>query len=305
MSTDKNTGADMLLEVYGGKAFFKVYQCLEIGKVKFSFAKKDSPQNGIDCYVDAEDFVADFMLLITAPRGTLSDGNLLERLYSERKRMQEQHSEQGNDIWTSRPGKGKDNTLRVMSIQPGSRTQFVFKAYESSPVKGQVGKQILVGFDFRELRLLAMRWEFLYNDYKKVLQNKYSMNNMVSEFTKRRAQQNIAAAQHTTAAVQQPSVASDNASTVTSAGIQQNQSLELKTLKVKVLRPFTVYGKEGNQAMQVVTEDACTLAVICTNQLIRASGEAWSSFSARCQKGTIISLHGALKDDCFVLNSIA
>lgn len=302
MSTNNSTGSDMLLEVYGGKAFFKIYQCLTIGKIKFSFAKKDNPKDGIDCYVDAEDFIADFMLLITAPRGTLADGNLLERLFAERRRMQEQNSEQGNDIWTSRPGKGKEDTLRVMSIQPGSKTQFVFKAYESSAEKGQKGKQILVGFDFRELRLLAMRWNFLYDDYKKILQNKYSMNNMVSEFSRRKAQQNASGnTEASEAAIRQHSAAS----AVSSVQPHQMQSLEVKTLKVKILRPFTVYGTEGNQAMQVVTEDACTLAVICTGQLIREAGQAWMDFSARCKKGSIISLQGALKDDCFVLNSIA
>ena len=50
---------DLLLELYGSNSFVKVYQALEIDKIKFSFAKKGEEKNGIDVYMDC--------LLYTSP----------------------------------------------------------------------------------------------------------------------------------------------------------------------------------------------------------------------------------------------
>ena len=297
-----------------------MYQCLKIDKIKFSFAEKNKPKEGIDCYMDAEDFVADFIPLITAQKGTLSDCNLVERIMVEKKRMASENAQFGNNVWESRPGKGQNDTLKQFGIQPGNKTQMVFKATESSEEKGSKPKQIIVGFDFKELKLLALRWSFLYEDYKKVLAERYSMQNMTSNFTKRQNQSNEGKKEETPTSSSQSNVRVFSVSSDSNKNKKQNEkpapaqpdkkpettdgeNQEMRTIKVKVLHGL-VDLSSGNKAMQVITEDSCTLSVICQKDFIASVG-TWDEFSKKCREGAIINVTGQLYGDRFILRSVA
>lgn len=319
-SQTTSSSPDCLLEVYGATTFVKVYQCLNIDKIKFSFADKDKPKEGIDCYVDAEDFVADLIPLITAHKGTLSDGNLVERVVAEKRRMENEKLQYGNNVWESRPGKGQNNTLKKFGIQPGNKTQMVFNATESPEEKGSKGKRIIVGFDFKELKLLALRWSFLYEDYKRVLAERYNMASMTSEFTKKKNQQqssgntagstgnkgNTRAMPHSVSSSSDiPVSESEKTSTAAKSESTQTENVQpIMTLKCKVLKSF-VDLNSGNKAMQIITEDSCKLSVICQKELIASAGQSWTTFTQKCKEGAIIQLTGSLHGDRFILSKVA
>ena len=48
-----NEEKNILHSFYGSKDFIKVKQCLEIGKIVFSFVSVKNPKNYLDCYLEA------------------------------------------------------------------------------------------------------------------------------------------------------------------------------------------------------------------------------------------------------------
>lgn len=165
----KEKNKDLLLDIYGGKSFLKIYQALGIGKIKFSFAEKGKEKEGIDCYMNADDFVSDFITRI-------KNRDFLKRAEVERQRAKAANDQFCKPIWTSRAGlvSGSSTILRAFSLQPGSATEFVFRATEAK-------KSIIVGFDYRELLLLEYRWRFLENDWDNIMAKKYCLANMRDE----------------------------------------------------------------------------------------------------------------------------
>lgn len=160
----KEKSKDLLLEVYGGKSFLKIYQALGIGKIKFSFAEKGKEKEGIDCYVNADDFVCDFIAKIR-------NREFLKLADAEKRRAKEAKEQFCKPIWMSRAGLTTDNKIRSFSLQPGSSTPFVFRATEKTT-------NITVGLDYRELELLEYRWRFLEKDWNSIMEKKYCLSAM-------------------------------------------------------------------------------------------------------------------------------
>lgn len=163
----KEKSKDLLLEIYGGKSFLKIYQALGIGKIKFSFAEKGKENAGIDCYVNADDFACDFIAKIRTR-------DFLKMADAERRRANESNEQYCKEIWTSRAGITADDKIRAFSLQPGASTPFVFRATENKT-------KIIVGFDYRELELLEYRWKFLEKDWNAIMEKKYCLAAMKDE----------------------------------------------------------------------------------------------------------------------------
>ncbi len=173
--TESEKDPALLLSCYGTKAFVKIYQALEIDRIKFSFVTKGREKDSIDIYMSAEEFQADLIAQIV-------NKELERKRVLEITRVRETGDKKYRSIWESRAGKSSKNTIRKFSIQPGQNMEYVFFATESSESGKENSKYILVGCAAKDLTLLAFRWSFLYEDYKKVLQTRYSMEKMKSTY---------------------------------------------------------------------------------------------------------------------------
>ena len=169
----QDTDKDLLLAIYGGKAFVKIYQALEIGKIKFSFVNKENPKEHIDCYIDAEDFASDLIDIIDSDE-------IRKRAHAAKLEKEKTNSRYAKDIWESRVGVSQSdaNQLRKFTIQPGTSQDYAFRATQNNV-------NIVVGFAHRELKLLSYRWHFLENDWNKKMMQKYCIANMTSEYHQR------------------------------------------------------------------------------------------------------------------------
>lgn len=164
---------NLLLPIYGKDTFVKIYQALDIGKIKFSFVNKEKPKEPIDCYINADDFASDLIDLIDS-------GELRKRASYAKQEQQKTNAQYAKDIWESRAGvsQANENVIRKFTIQPGSTQDFVFRATQGK-------KNIVVGFAYRELKLLSYRWHFLEKDWNAIMEAKYNMKNMTSEYHQR------------------------------------------------------------------------------------------------------------------------
>ncbi len=162
---------DLLIAIYGKENFLKVYQALEIGKIRFSFVPKNEPKNSIDCFVNADDFVSDLIDLI--------DSRDLVRLANAARAKQANEGKKYADIiWESKAGlaANEENAIiRKFTIQPGTSQEFAFRATQGE-------KSIIVGFSFKDLKLLSYRWHFLEKDWNAIMAEKYNMDAMMNQY---------------------------------------------------------------------------------------------------------------------------
>lgn len=319
---------DLLLELYGSNSFVKVYQALEIDKIKFSFAKKGEEKNGIDVYMDAEELSSDLMRLIrnddVAGQGIDS---LWRRICRERTRVTQTGDKYCKPIWTSKISKGKDGTIRSFSIMPGSSTEIVISASANE-------KKILVGCEYRELQLFRYKWSFLEHDYEKKLAEKYTIKNMKRVFNP----ENNSAGENSSKASSSAAAAHTSSSEAKSAGnadktqitqqkplgyssnsrktnadarpvepqtpVMRDTDMNAITVKVKVILGLTQMAS-GSQAMKAISEHGETYNIIFTKDII-AKTRNWTDIEAKCScKGTIINIKGFIKDDRILVQSVA
>lgn len=166
---EDNLDKDLLHPIWGATSAVKIYQALEIGKIKFSFFEKEDPTHSIDCYMDVIDFVSDFI-------DQINSGELMKRCAYARKEQTEKGAKYASDIWESRAGVSQNKEqIRKFSIQPGSKQELAFRAQQN-------GKNIVIGFSFRELKNLAYKWSFLEKDWNKMMESKYNLEAMTSEY---------------------------------------------------------------------------------------------------------------------------
>jgi len=177
---NQDADKDLLLAIYGGKAFVKIYQALEIGKIKFSFVNKENTKEHIDCYIDADDFASDLIAIIDSDE-------IRKRAYAAKQEKEQTKSNYAKDIWESRVGVSQSDTsqLRKFTIQPGTSQDYAFRATQNRV-------SIVVGFAHRELKLLSYRWHFLEADWNKRMAEKYCLKNMTSEYHKKQNEEQYA-----------------------------------------------------------------------------------------------------------------
>ncbi len=180
----KNEERNLLAAYYGSKAFVKIKQCLEIGKIQFSFVDKENTKNHIDCYMEAEEFGAILM-------AGIRNGSLIKAIMTE-KAKGEQYPKA---VWQSPVGgnatgnNGKPIS-RYFEISPASSGEVLFTAHSFPAEKNSTGafikvkgsKALLslrVPCTYNDLKILGYKWSFLEADY---MSKKYSVENMKSDY---------------------------------------------------------------------------------------------------------------------------
>ena len=187
MNERKIEEKNLLAAYYGKKAFVKIKQCLEIGKIQFSFVDLANSKNFIDVYMLAEEFGAILM-------AGIKNGSLIKAIITE-KAKGEQYPKA---IWQSpiggnATGNNGKPISRYFEISPSSTSEVLFTAHTFPAVKNDKGafikekgsKALLtlrVPCSFNDLKILAYKWSFLEADY---MSKKYSVDNMKSDYQPR------------------------------------------------------------------------------------------------------------------------
>lgn len=314
---ENNQTTPSLVELWGNTTFCKIYPVLNIEKIKFSFADKSKPTEGIDIWMDVDDFIADFMDIINS-------GELRKLLYAEKKRFTEAKEQYGKDIWKSRAGKTSDGDIRAFSIQPGMKTEVVFRATQGK-------RSVIVGFDYRELKLLSLRWAYLFKDYEEQFASKYTVKSMESSYYKGEdVSSNFANMQKKLAS----SNTQDNAPNVpknnntTSAGknsvtISQTpaysvsgkaeqhtapQHITPTPIKIRLKTTSELKTiKDGCIGFCAITENNIDVRVFITKETISSIEPAvWNTFSNKCSSvGGFVTVFGVLKENKVYVKSVA
>lgn len=175
---------NVLAAFYGSLAFVKIKQCLEIGKILFSFVELKNPKNNIDCYMEAEEFGAILM-------ASVKNGSLIKNLMAE-KAKGEQYPKA---VWTSpiggnATGNSGKPISRYFEISPAAKGEVLFTAHAFPAEKNDKGafikqrgaKALLtlrIPCTYNDLRILQYKWSFLEADY---MGNKYTVANMKSAY---------------------------------------------------------------------------------------------------------------------------
>lgn len=309
-----NEAKDLLCAIYGGKSFVKIYQALEIDKIKFSFAEKGKENEGITCWMNAEDFASDLIKKIRT-------GRLEKQIIEEKKRFEiakktDPNEKYPKEVWKSRPGMGKDG-LRSFAIQPGSVADLMFRATQNK-------KSITVGCDYRELELLEYRWSFLEKDYEKKLFEKYTIATMKSDYRGNldldednpNPEQNIpdentsSSADSNEQPIARPPVYTAEANDEPESketpdknvATENTQSATLK-LKLKVIVPITDY--KNGKCLKAVTEDGEELPVLFPSDTFKKTNN-WDEFEKKASNtGTVFSCEGAILNGKVYVKTIA
>lgn len=184
MKERTNEEKNLLGAYYGGNAFFKIKQCLEISKVQFAFVDKANAKNHIDCYMEAEEFGAVLM-------AGIKNGSLIKALMTEK----EKGEQYPKAVYTSPiGGNGTGNNgkpiSRYFEISPAAKGEVLFTAYTYPAERNTTGAFIKVKGSkplltlripctYNDLKILAYKWSFLEADY---MSKKYSFENMKSDY---------------------------------------------------------------------------------------------------------------------------
>ncbi|MCF0127931.1 MAG: hypothetical protein HUJ70_05145 [Pseudobutyrivibrio sp.] len=175
---------NLLASFYGASAFVKIKQCLEIGKILFSFVDLKDSKNHIDCYMEAEEFGAILMAGIK--------NNTLIRQLMEEKAKGEQYPKAvfTSPIGGNATGNNGKPISRYFEISPASKGEVLFTAHAFPAVKNDKGAFIKeqgsrplltlrIPCTYNDLKILQYKWSFLEADY---MGSKYTFNNMRSDF---------------------------------------------------------------------------------------------------------------------------
>ena len=294
-----------LLEAYGAKSFVKVYPVLAIDQIKFSFAEKGKENDGIDCYMSVEEFMADFVDIINT-------GELRRLLYNAKKTMVEQNLNYGEQVYKSKIGKSGE-ILRQFNIQPGKSTDLVFQATSSG--KGTAKKTITVGCEYRELKIMAKKWSYLEKNNEAHMLEKYSLKNMESSFVPdastvgetvsadvqtevQTAQSKPVSTPYSYSATPTP-VPGTVKEPVEKPADVKNTTVSVSTFKLKVT-DSVVDMSSGNKALRGVTSNGVNYCVIIPKEKVTVLQD----FLSMCQAGNIISFKGAAKGDRIYFDSL-
>ena len=182
--TEKTEEKNVLSAFYGGTAFVKIKQCLEIGKILFSFVDLQYGKNHIDCYMDAEEFAAVLM-------NAIKDKSLLKAIINEKaKGGQYPKAVYTSPIGGNATGNDGKPISRFFQISPASKGEVLFTAYAFPAEENEKGafikikgsKALLTLYipcTLNDLKILQYKWSFLEHDY---MTKKYTLENMKSDY---------------------------------------------------------------------------------------------------------------------------
>lgn len=212
MKEERNEEKNVLAAYYGSKAFVKIKQCLEIGKVQFSFVDKANSSQHIDCYMEAEEFGA--ILMAGIKNGTLINAIVVEKKKGEQYPKAVWQSPIGGNA----TGNNGRPVSRYFTISPASNGEVLFTGYAYPAEKNSTGAFIKVKDSqplitlrvpctYNDLRVLQYKWSFLEADY---MGKKYTLENMKSTYVRQETGENTALQSITTQSASEPDVV-DNA----------------------------------------------------------------------------------------------
>lgn len=265
-----NKEPEVLHDIYGGKAFVKIKQCLEIGKMLFSFVNSQEGQTKehVDCYISAEQFGLFCR--------DLSSGLLLRKL-AEEKAKGEKYPKA---VWFSPLGGSvvDGNAIsRSFDLAPASIAGYdaVFTAKCIPAEKNAMGAFIpkkgaratitlRVPCSIEDLRLIAYKWSWLEKDY---MSAKYSMeamkparsyNDNGSNNTASAATNNSTAPASTPTPAPAPTQKDNNVISMknqqeAAAAKSEAANNAEKELELKSLSAVLSYGKSGYKCLKAIT----------------------------------------------------
>ena len=128
-----NEEKNLLAAYYGKKAFVKIKQVLEIGKMQFSFVNLENAKEHVDVYMEAEEFGCILM-------GGIKNSTLIKALMTEKAKGEEYPKA----VWTSPVGgnaKGNNGKpiSRYFEISPSSKGEVLFTAYAFPATQNETG----------------------------------------------------------------------------------------------------------------------------------------------------------------------
>lgn len=324
--SNSSSDPSLLKDFYGSKSFLKIYQCLDINKIRFSFVIKGDEKNPIDVYISVEEFHADLMTKYRS-------GLLEKRRRYEIERKRNDNDQYYKDIWASRAGKSSQGFTHSFTIQPGEKTTYLFKANEYGGNGQSRSRYITVGVADKDLIILDFRWSFLFDDYKKVLAERYSLKNMKSLFSVSREEymdydesgetENIPQGQASQPKSssqrgsngqnnQKPFSMGENDISSTPAAQNNNQQPkgsnqseipkgEVKYFKLKVSTPIIQLEKSKNYALEGYTADNIKFSVIFPRNLLN---EKDPFYDICCNAGKMITFRGIAQNNRIYATSI-
>ena len=320
MNERKNEEKNLLAAYYGKKAFVKIKQCLEIGKIQFSFVDLANSKNFIDVYMLAEEFGAILM-------AGIKNGSLIKAIMTE-KGKGEQYPKA---IWQSpiggnATGNNGKPISRYFEISPSSTSEVLFTAYTFPAVKNDKGafikekgsKALLtlrVPCSFNDLKILAYKWSFLEADY---MSKKYSVENMKSDYQPRCEDTYITSQEETTDnSIQNddytyssseedvPFVGTDTVQAAEKATVIESK---MKTVKLVATSALTLVNGKNIKVCHV-TENGVEHRLICLMDKIKDSKFSGfeSQLSTRVSSGKTLEFRAevAEKGNDFYLHKFA
>lgn len=320
MNERKNEEKNLLAAYYGKKAFVKIKQCLEIGKIQFSFVDLANSKNFIDVYMLAEEFGAILM-------AGIKNGSLIKAIMTE-KGKGEQYPKA---IWQSpiggnATGNNGKPISRYFEISPSSTSEVLFTAHTFPAVKNDKGafikekgsKALLtlrVPCSFNDLKILAYKWSFLEADY---MSNKYSVENMKSDYQPRCEDTYITAQEETkdnsiqnddytysSSEEDVPFVGTDTVPAAEKAAVIESK---MKTVKLVATSALTLVNGKNIKVCHV-TENGVEHRLICLMDKIKDSKFSGfeSQLSTRVSSGKTLEFRAevAEKGNDFYLHKFA
>lgn len=294
-SNDKDK--NVLSAFYTKKDFLKIKQCLEIGKIQFSFVNIENPKKKVECYMLAEEFGAILMR-------DIQSGRLIRDLVDE-KAKGEQYPKPvyTSPIGGNATGNNGSPICRYFTISPGSRSEVVFTgtalpAEQSSTGAfiAKKGAQALEKFNipcaYNDLRILQYKWSFLEKDY---MTKKYCLQNMKSDYQPKASAQGAQKPQNGSngsVGGRQPENSKEKPSAAPQtqnkeASKQPPTQFQLKELSTSTL--LQRYGSKGNFCFKAYSKDNKEYTVVIGSEDIPSfDGEKWNQFKDQAQAATHI-----------------
>ena len=277
-----NEEKNILHSFYGSKDFVKVKQCLEIGKIVFSFVTKNNPKNFLDCYLEAEEFGALLM-------ADIRNGTLLRKLLDEKS----QNRDYPKAVWTSpiggnATGNNGSPISRYFTISPGSTAEILITGRSYPATQNQSGafipekgasplQHFMVGCSYSDLKILQYKWSFLEQDY---MRSKYTCEKMQDDYWKNSSDSKEAATNTSNA----PSV-----STHHSADDPKNTSgsHSYTAMEVETLTPLQPFGSRGFLCFKAADKKNNSYAMIIDPATVSSFDQKkWLNFKKQAEKAS-------------------
>lgn len=293
---------EVLAALYGAKAFVKIKQWLDVGKMAICFVNLKDTSKYINCYMEAEEFGALFM-------ADIKNGSLFRKIQEEKSKTIASGKQFSNSIWSSPIGgnataNNGEPVSRYFTISPGLKTEIVLTAIQMPAKISDTGAfiaiehaqpliKLSIGCSYNDLRILQYKWSFLEHDY---MQRKYTLSNMRSEYQKTQSEQNMADQSNSiTAPVSQGSEKPDETS-APAENVSAPPSYSTLTFKsTSPLKPLK--NNPNNYALLAKNKNEEKTIIFLSEKIAKMDEKKWKQFYDLVnQKGVTFKASFMIKD---------